>query len=136
MPAPTAGYSGTVKVGTAPAPTNLVSDVTDIATPWAIAQYDTTSMNATNNGWMQYIPGLGSGKVTIKANYVPGDTNGQLVLTNNFVSKTLLYFIISLNGVNTATFSGYVADFQPHAPVNNKADVTYTIQVTGIPVFA
>ena len=136
MSNPTPGYLGYVMVGTAASPTNKVSDVTDITTPLAVAQYDTTSMNVTNNGWSQFIAGLGSGKFTIKCNYVPGDTNGQLVLTTNFVSKTILYFIFSPNGTNTVTCTGYVSDFQPHAPYNNKADVSYTIQMTGVPVLA
>lgn len=136
MSNPTDGYIGYVIVGTTASPTNKVSDVTDIAMPFAVAQYDTTSMNTAGNGWMAYIPGLGSLKMTVKCNYVPGDTNGQLVLTTNFISKTMLYFIASPNAVNTATFTGYVSDFQPHAPVNNKADVTFTIQMTGLPVLA
>ena len=137
MSTPTVGFLGYVKVGTTASPTNKVSDVTDIAAPLAVAQYDTTSMNAdANQGWSQFIAGLGSGKFTIKCNYVPGDTNGQLVLTTNFISKTLLYFIISPNGTNTVTCTGYVADFQPHAPYNNKTDVSYTIQLTGVPVLA
>lgn len=134
--AATAGYLGTTKVGTSASPTNLLSDVTDISMPWKVAAYDTSSMNATNNGWETDIPGLGSGTVTWKCNYVPGDTNGQLVMTTAYAAKTLLYFIVSPNGTNTATFSGYVTDFQVHAPVNNKADVTYTVKVNGAPVFA
>ena len=134
--AATPGYLGYVQVGTAPSPTNKISDVTDIAMPWKVAPYDTSSMNGTNNGWETTIPGLGSGQVTIKCNYVPGDTNGQLVMTTNFVSKTLLYFVASPNGTNTATFSGYVTDYQPHSPVNNKSDVTYVVKVNGAPTFA
>jgi predicted secreted protein len=137
MPTPTQGFLGWVKVGTAPSPTNKVSDVTDISAPLAVAQYDITSMNAdANNGWSQFIAGLGSGKFTIKCNYVPGDTNGQLVLTTNFISKTILYFVISPNGTNTVTCTAYVADAQFHAPYNNKADVSYTLQLSGIPVLA
>lgn len=136
MPAPTAGFLGSVKVGPSASPTNLMSDVTDISEPWAAAQYDISSMNATNNGWQQYIPGLKGGKVTIKANYVPGDTNGQQVMTNAWVNGTLLYFITSKNGTNTATYSGYISDVQIHAPVNNKSDVTYVIMVSSSVTFA
>lgn len=136
MPSPVAGFTGSVKVGAAANPTNLVSDVTDIQVPFVRASYDTTSMNATNNGWQQFIAGLGSGKMTLKANYVPGDTTGQLVLTNAYVNSTLLYFIVSLNGAaNTAAFTGYVESFNPHAPVNNKSDVSYGITITGAPTF-
>jgi hypothetical protein len=137
MPTPTQGFLGYVKVGPAATPTNKVSDVTDISTPWTAAEYDTTNMNAdANNGFTQVIPGLKSGKLAIKANYIPGDTNGQAVMIAAWGVGTLLYVIVSINGTNTQTFTGYVADFQPHGPVNNKTDVTFNITVSGAVVFA
>ena len=137
MPSPSQGYLGYVKVGTASNPTNKVSGLNDISAPWARAQYDVTNMDAgATNGWFQALPGLGSGKITLKVNYDPSDTNGQTVLTNAYVNLTLLYFILSINGTNTATFTGYVDNFTPHAPVNNKTDASYSITVTGAPVFA
>lgn len=132
MPSPSAGFNGYLKCGTSANPTNKVSGLTDIASPFTRAQYDVTNMDAgTTNGWQQFIPGLGGGKVTLKANYDPSDTNGQVVLQNGWLNGTLLYFIESLNGTNTATYTGYVDGFQPHAPVNNKNDVTFLITITG-----
>lgn len=132
-----AGFVGYVKVGPAASPTNKVSGVTDLQTPWQTAQYDTTNMDTgANNGWMQNIPGLKSGKVTIKVNTDSADTNGQIVLRNAWVNSTLLYFITSTNNVNTATFTGYVDNCTEHAPVNNKADSSFSITVTGAVAFA
>ena len=130
--AATAGFTGYVKIGTTSTPTNKMSGVTDIATPFTTAMYDTTNMDAgATNGWQQYIAGLSGGKMTIKANYDPSDTNGQLVAITAWAAKTLLYFIVSENGTNTATFTGYIDQYQPHGPVNNKTDVTYSVTITG-----
>jgi|SRR5579862_653251 len=137
MPSPTAGFIGWCKVGPTTAPTNKVSGLTDISAPFARAMYDVTNMDSgASNGWTQSLPGLGSAKITLKVNYDPSDTNGQVVLTNAYVALTLLYFILSINGTNTATFTGYVDNFTPHAPVNNKTDASYSITMTSSVVFS
>ncbi len=132
MPAaPTQGFLGWVKVSTAPTPTNKVAGVSDITLPLAAGMYDVSSMDATNNGWQQYIPGLKGAKPAIKVWYDPTDTNGQAVLNSAWTAGTLLYFVASINGTNTATFTAYVSDVSQHGPVNNANECTYTIQVTG-----
>lgn len=129
---PTPGYAGWVKVGTSASPTNKVAGVSDISTPFTAGMYDVSNMDAgSTNGWQQFIAGLRGGKVTIKAWYDPTDTNGQVVLQSAWLAGTLLYFIVSINGTNTATFTGYVSDFPPHGPVNNANDVSFSVQVTG-----
>lgn len=128
---PTQGFLGWVKVGTSASPTNKVAGVSDISLPFSAAQYDVSNMDATNNGWQQFIPGLKTAKPQIKVWYDPTDTNGQVVLQNAWLNGTLLYFIASINGVNTATFTAYVADFNTHGPVNNANDTTVTLQMTG-----
>ena len=128
---PTQGFLGWVKVGTSASPTNKVAGVSDISLPFSAGQYDVSNMDATNNGWQQFIPGLKGAKHQIKVWYDPTDTNGQLVLMNAWLNGTLLYFIASINGTNTATFTAYVSDMQQHGPVNNANEATYTLQMTG-----
>lgn len=131
------GFLGYIKLGATASPTNKMAGVTDISTPFTAAMYDVTNMDAgTTNGWMQNLPGLKSGKLAIKVNYDPADTNGQVVAQNAWVNGTLLFFIVSENGTNTATFSGYVDNFTPHAPVNNKNDASYSVTITSSVVFA
>lgn len=134
---PTQGFLGWAKVSTSPSPTNKVAGVSDISTPYTAGMYDVSNMDATNNGWQQFIAGLKGGKVALKLWYDPTDTNGQVVLRSAWVAvpATLLYFVVSINGTDTATFSGYVADWQPHAPVNNANDLTVNIQITGSVTF-
>lgn len=137
MASPSAGFQGYVKIGTTASPTNKMSGVTDINTPFTTAMYDVTNMDAgSTNGFTQVIPGLTGAKITIKVNHDPSDTNGQLVARAASIAKTLLYFIISENGTNTATFSGYVDTYTPHAPVNNKTDATISVTMTGAVTFA
>src|SRR5689334_13205145 len=128
MPSPTAGFLGYCKIGTSPTPTNKMSGVNDLSVPINRAMYDVTNMDTgSTNGWQQFISGLGSGKLAIKVNYDPSDTNGQVVAQSAIINGTLLYFIVSPNGTNTATFTGYVNSMSPHAPVNNKADSAFDI---------
>ncbi|HEV2583781.1 MAG TPA: phage tail tube protein [Ktedonobacteraceae bacterium] len=133
---PTQGFLGFVKVGTSASPTNKVAGVSDISLPFAAAEYDVSNMDVANNGWQQYIPGLKGAKNALKVWYDPTDTNGQLVLQNAWVNGTLLYFIVSINGTNTATFTAYVSDMSQHGPVNNANEATYTLQMTGSVTFA
>lgn len=133
---PTPGYLGWVKVATTASPTNKVAGVSDISLPFSNAMLDVSNMDATNNGFTQAIPGLGGAKPQIKLWYDPTDTNGQLVLQNAWVNKTLLYFVASINGTNTATFTAYVSDFNNHGPVNNANDTTATLMMTGTVTFA
>ena len=133
---PTAGYNGWVKVGTTASPTNKVAGVSDISAPFTAAMYDVSNMDAANGGFQTYVPGLRGGKMTLKCWYDPTDTNGQVVLQNAWLNNTLLYFIVSINGSNTATFTGYVSDFPPHGPVNNANDVSFGVQITGAVVLA
>ena len=125
----TAGYLGSLKVGTAPSPTNSAVDLTDVEIPLAAEMYDTTALGG--GGWKTFIAGLRSGTVTVKANWNLGDTTGQLVMQNAFFNATLLYFVASPNGTNTYTFSAYVKDYKVHDPVNNKVEADYTLQITG-----
>lgn len=132
MPSPEPGYLGFLKIGVSASPTNKMSGVTDISLPLAVAQYDVTNMDAGGtNGYQQYIPGLIGLKMTAKANLDPTDTNGQAVARTAVTARTLLYFIASANGTNTQTFSGYVDNWTEHAPVNNKADLTFSVTVSG-----
>ncbi len=128
-----AGSVATLKVGTSASPTNQMGNGNDYDMPAQQAMYDVSAMG---NTWQQYIPGLKSGKLTIKGNYDMSDTNGQVVLRNAFANATLLYFILSPDGTSTATFTGYVSQWHPHAPVNNKVDFTAEITVTGAVVYA
>lgn len=128
---PTAGFNGWAKVGTAPSPTNKVAGVSDISLPFATNIYDTSNMDAANAGFETSIPGLSGAKPQIKMWYDPTDTNGQLVLQNAWLNKTLLYFIVSINGTNTATFTAWVEQFNVHGPVNNANDTTVTLRMTG-----
>lgn len=138
MPAvPTQGFLGWVKVSTSPSPTNKISGLTDVATPYAANQYDASNMDAgATNGWEQFLPGLKGGKPALKLVYDPTDTNGQLVLRSAWVAGTLLYFIASINGTDTATFTAFVANWNPHAPVNGANDLSVNLQMTGPVVFA
>ncbi len=137
MAAPVAGFNGYVKIGLTASPTNKMSGVTDLNTPFTTAMYDVTNMDSgANNGYTQVLPGLTGGKLTIKVNHDPSDTNGQLVARAAFLSKALVYFIVSENNVNTSTFSGYVDSYPLHAPVNNKTDASFTITISGAITFA
>ena len=128
----TDGFLGYCKVGVSSNPTNKVAGVSDITLPLTAAQYDVSNMDSgSTNGWQVYIPGLKGSKVALKVWYDPTDTNGQVVMNSAWSAGTLLYFIVSINGTNTATFTGYISDIQNHGPVNNANDATYNIQVTG-----
>src|SRR5690348_10482726 len=133
MPSPTPGYNMYLKVGTAPSPTNKVSGLTDLTLPPATQMLDVTNADAgTTNGFTQALPGLTSMKCTAKVNYDPSDTNGQAVIrTAALPPKTLLYFIGSINGTNTVTFSGYVDSFQEQASVSAKNVASISITATG-----
>lgn len=132
MAAPSAGYTMFVKIGLAANPTNKMSGVTDINIPLVTAMLDVSNADAgATNGFAQSLPGITSGKGTIKVNYDPSDTNGQAVARAAVISKALVYFIFSLNGTNTVTASGYIDAFTENAPVKGVNNATISVALSG-----
>lgn len=137
MAAPTQGYLMYVKIGLTASPTNKMSGVTDINIPIVTAMLDVTNADAgATNGFAQSLPGITSGKGTIKVNYDPTDTNGQAVARAAITSKALVYFIFSINGTNTVTASGYIDSFTEHGPVKAQNDATISVTLSGAIVTA
>lgn len=137
MASPTGGYVGYCKTGLTAAPTNKVSGINDISLPFNTTMLDVSNMDTgATQGYVQVIPGLTGAKVTFKLNHDPSDTLGQLIWRNASISKALVYFIVSENNVNTATFSGYIDSYQIHGGVATKTDATVTATMTGAVVLA
>lgn len=93
---------------------------------------DTTSIGGTSGAETSIVGTIGA-KVTLKAAYDMTDTTGQLAIRSAFWGRTLLSgTVFSPDNVKTYTFSCWVTDYHPSAPVQDKATLDVTLLPTGV----
>ena len=128
MGAPTAGYTGNVKIG-ANTILNIKSDTFDLQA----AMEDITSMLATPTGFKVYQPTLNEMTCSLTANWDLTDTTGQLAMQNAWLNRTLLSFVLTPNGgTNTYSFSAYVKKINVKDDVSKINEASYDLQPTGV----
>lgn len=127
MGAPTAGYTGNVKIGSNTI-LNIKSDQFDLQA----AMEDITSMLASPTGFKVFQPTLNEASCTLTANWDLTDTTGQLAMQNAWLNRTLLSFVLTPNGgTNTYSFSAYIKKISVKDDVSKINEASYDLQPTG-----
>jgi len=76
------------------------------------------------------------GELSIEANYIVGDTNGQVALMTLFNSGAIQAFIVTFPGSTALAhwdFSGYVKSIGTTASLDGKIGFNCAIKLTGMP---
>jgi len=83
---------------------NNIAEVTDVSSPeTTVSMHEVTSNDS--GGWVEKIAGLISGgEFSVKGNFYEGDTNGQIALYADHLSKTPREVVISLPTSFGSTF--------------------------------
>ena len=98
---------------------------------------DITSHTAAG-GWKEYAGGLlDGGEVKLELNFLPANTS-QHLLTTAMSARTKKNFKIEFPDTahTTWTFSAFVTNFEPSAPVDGKLSASATLKITGQPTLS
>jgi hypothetical protein len=123
--AATAGYLGTLKIGTV-----TVNNIKSQDMPLKIAALDTTSFSASVAGTESYIGGLLSGQLKFSGQYDKSDT-AQATIETNFLARTVSSFVFSPNGTNTYTASCLITGYNVKSDVKGLVTADWELQLSG-----
>lgn len=132
-------YGSKLQIGDG-AVSEAFSDVAEIVelTPPSMSrdEIDVTS-HQSSDGYREFISGLrDGGEVSGKANWLPTNathdgTTGLLESFNDNVNHN--WKIILPNSLITISFSGFLTAFEPDLPIEEQAQLSFTIKVSGKP---
>lgn len=132
------GYDTRFEIETAPGSGTYVEleEVYEITPPSStIDKIEVTHMRSPNRR-REYIPGLTeNGSASLSMNYVPGSAS-DLRIEELRINGTVLSMRITYpNGV-TVTFDGFVEEYTPAIPVDDRLTASVSLSVTGDIVIA
>lgn len=119
--------------------TNVIAELTNIGGLEVTAKEIDVTNHQSPDGVQEYIYGLiDGGKVTIEGNFISSDTQGQMGLLNDMMSRAIQDFVVTFpDSVTTWTFKALITAFKAaDAPVDGKLSFSATLKVTGKPVLA
>jgi hypothetical protein len=132
------GYGAILKKGTGgtAAPIAEITDIGDFGA--SRADIDVTSHDS-DDGAMEYIAGMiEGGELTVTANFIAGDTSGQIAaIATDIAASTLSTYTLLMNNTAASTFvfSGYVKNYKIKSDLKGAMKVTLTFKISGKPVF-
>jgi hypothetical protein len=89
------------------------------------------------NTFKEFIAGLrDGGQVTFELNYLPKDAVQTKLITDFQLGTNKKWQIVLPGSLGTWSFSGFVSDLSPAIPIDDRATVTGTIKITGMPTLA
>ena len=135
-------YGSKLQIGDG-AGSEAFTDVAEIVelTPPAMSrdEIDVTSHNSAD-GYREFISGLrDGGEVSFKANWLPTNTthDGTTGLLESFNDNANHNWKIILpNSLITISFVGFLTAFEPDLPLEDQAQLSGTIKVSGKPTVA
>jgi hypothetical protein len=123
------GLAVTIKLGS-----NDIGGINSITFDPTADMLDITAFGGT--GDREFLPGLRGATLTLAGDYDYGDTNGQKVLVDNFLTGTKLESptkpVFTVDGTIGFTADAYVSGFSANPTVEGKVTVSYTLQLTGV----
>ena len=112
-----------------------VAEVRDIQLPQRTLELQDATHQESPDGYMEFIPGLkDGGEVSFEVNWLP-DNSGQSGLVDDFENRVRRdWKIIESNtAASYWTFTAYVSQISPQAPVNGVARSNFTLRISGKP---
>jgi hypothetical protein len=123
------GSSGVFALGS-----NSIAEWTKVDFDGKGKMIDVSSVENAN--FEQFIAGKRGGSITVEVLFVPGDTNGQLVLMNAWLAGTLLTSatkpkLSRSSGGPNISGDALVENFKWSVPDNDKQSATFNLRFTG-----
>ncbi len=116
---------------------NPIAELSDIT--WSGEKADTLDVTTHDSadGFKDFIGALrDGGEFTVKGNFYPGDTNGQIILNTHFLAHTIGAYVLTFPASMAATLtcSAFVTNWTPNpGAVAGKVDFSATMKITGKP---
>jgi hypothetical protein len=117
---------------------SAIAEVKDITGPGLTREFAEFTHQLSTGGYREYKPTFkNSGDVSFKCNFIPDDdTQGYQAaggLMKDYEDGTLRHFQLEFPdpGQTKASFSAYVANLQPTAPVGSALELNVTLRITG-----
>jgi hypothetical protein len=134
------GLGTLLKIGDGESPETFaaIAEVKDITGPGLSREFAEFTHQQSANGYREYKPTFkNSGDVTFKVNFIPDDTTQGFAaaggLIKDYEDGTLRSFELLFPdvGATKASFSAYVANLQPTAPLAAALEMNVTLRITG-----
>ena len=114
-----------------------IAEITNVSGPGVKTDYIPVTPYSSTNAFKEFIAGLREGNdVSFEANFLPGDTTGQIAFITDVNAGTKREAIIThaVAGI-TWTFQA-LASFDFKEPLEAQLAITGTLKITGKPVLA
>lgn len=114
-----------------------VAEITELTPPQMSRDDIDVTSHQSSDGYREFISGLrDGGEVSFKANWLPTNsthdgTTGLLETFNDNVNHN--WKVILPNTLITIAFSGFLTAFEPDLPLEEQAQLSGTIKVSGKP---
>lgn len=114
-----------------------VAEITELTPPQMSRDDIDVTSHQSSDGYREFISGLrDGGEVSFKANWLPTNathdgTTGLLESFNDNVNHN--WKIILPSTLITISFSGFLTAFEPDLPIEEQAQLSGTIKVSGKP---
>jgi len=123
--------------GATPEVFTAVAEITELVPPAMSKNSIDVTSHASSDGYREFIPGMrDGGEVSFKANWLPTNVthDGTTGLLESFNDDDLHNWkIIAPDTLITIAFSGFLTAFEPDLPLEEQAQLSGTIKVSGKP---
>jgi hypothetical protein len=123
--------------GATPEVFTAIAEITELTPPQMSRDDIDVTSHQSSDGYREFISGLrDGGEVSFKANWLPTNsthdgTTGLLETFNDNVNHN--WKVILPNTLITIAFSGFLTAFEPDLPIEEQAQLSGTIKVSGKP---
>lgn len=123
--------------GATPEVFTAIAEITELTPPQMSRDDIDVTSHQSSDGYREFISGLrDGGEVSFKANWLPTNsthdgTTGLLETFNDDVNHN--WKVILPNTLITIAFSGFLTAFEPDLPIEEQAQLSGTIKVSGKP---
>jgi len=119
---------------------NAIAELTSIDWGGMTADWIDLTSHGSAGGVKEGIPALiEPGELTLEGNFYGGDTNGQMALEADLLSRTIRAYVLTFPtlAATSLSFNGYVTAFNAGPlPVDGKINFSATIHISGAATLA
>ena len=114
-----------------------IAESVEIGFPGINTEIIDVSSEDSTSAFREFIAGMhDGGEFTVDANFIKGDTTGQVALMTDAAAGTARTAIITLYGGATWTVTAICTKVQPSGGMTEQQKISFAFKVTGVPVFA
>ena len=134
------GFGVLLKVGDDASPEvyTALAEVIGLSGPGLSMDTVEATHTESANAAKEYIAGLiDAGELSIDANFLPANATQTGVISDWQNRTTRNFQIVWPDTANTTwSFTGFITNFEPASPIEDRMTASITIKLTGIPTFS